>query len=351
VRIALVTDAWRPQTNGVVTTLRRTVDWASRAGHEIRPLTPEGLAHVPCPSYPEIPLTLRPSRAVAAFFEDDDYDAIHIATEGPLGIAARALCLRRGRAFTTSYHTQFPEYVSRRWPIPRAVGYAYMRWFHAPATRTLVGTESLRASLRAQGFRGLEIWSRGVDTAQFSPRPRDVFGDVPRPLMLYAGRVAVEKNIEDFLDLAVDGTKVVVGDGPALARLRARYPAVTFTGYKYGDELAAALSAADVFVFPSRTDTFGLVMLEAMACGVPVAAYPVTGPADVVREGISGCLHPDLATAVRGALRLSRAACRAQAEAHTWARATQQFLDALAPARGFAYWPARRARAVVPARP
>lgn len=325
-KIALVTDAWLPQTNGVVTTLQRTQAAARELGAEIVPLTPEGLATVPCPTYPEIRLTLRASHAVEKRFADTAFDAVHIATEGPLGMAARAYCVSRSLAFTTSYHTQFPEYVSRRWPIPRGIGYAYLRRFHRPAARTLVGTDGVRRELATRGFGRLALWPRGVDTSLFKPAPKDEF-DVPRPLMLYAGRVAIEKNVEAFLRLDVPGTKVVVGDGPLLAELRRRYPEVVFTGYRYGHDLARAMASADVFVFPSRTDTFGLVMLEAMACGVPVAAFPVTGPNDVVLAGVTGVLHDDLARAIEGALMLDAGACRAYAEGRTWLDATRVFLS------------------------
>jgi glycosyltransferase involved in cell wall biosynthesis len=340
-KIAIVTDAWRPQTNGVVTTLDRTAACLRGFGHEVVTMTPAGLRTVPCPSYPEIRLALLQGRRVAEWLEREQPDALHIATEGPLGFAARRAALRAGLRFTTSYHTQFPQYLRARYPIPERVTYAALRRFHGVAERTMVGTARVRAVLRAQGFRNLVQWTRGVDTALFRPRERP-----PRPagepLLMYVGRVAVEKSVEDFLRADVPGTKVVVGGGPALADLRTRYPSAVFTGWRYGEELAALLATADAFVFPSRTDTFGLVMLEAMACGVPVAAYPVTGPVDVVQDGVTGCLRDDLADAIHGALRLERDRCRAYALAHSWEHATREFLGHLVAARWRAHAPSRR---------
>jgi glycosyltransferase involved in cell wall biosynthesis len=328
-RIALVTDAWQPQTNGVVTTLTRTLECLERLGHSTRAITPQQFRTVPCPTYPEIRLALLPRRGVARALAAFVPDALHIATEGPLGQAARAWCLREGMPFTTSYHTRFPQYIRARFPIPERWSYAFLRHFHGPAARVMVSTEHIRRELGHNGFRNLAMWTRGVDLELFRPGDRD-FLPGERPIMLYAGRVAVEKNLEAFLGLDRAGTKYVVGGGPAVSQLRRRYPGVIFTGYKYREELVRHLAAADVFVFPSRTDTFGLVLLEAMACGVPVAAYPVAGPIDVVREGVSGCLREDLAGAVNAALALDREQCRLHALQFSWERATQQFLGNLA---------------------
>ena len=329
-RIALVTDAWRPQTNGVVTTLARTLEWLERLGHVTERITPEGFRTVACPTYPEIRLALLPARRVAKTLGDFGADAVHIATEGPLGTAARSWCLRAGMPFTTSYHTQFPQYIRARLPIPLRWSYAFLRRFHGRAARVMVATEHVRRDLAAQGFGRLATWTRGVDTAMFQPRERDYL-PAPRPIQVYVGRVAVEKNLEAFLALETPGTKYVIGGGPALAQLRARYPRAVFTGYKYGEELARHIAAADVFVFPSRTDTFGLVLLEAMACGVPIAAFPVVGPIDVVKHGVTGVLDEDLAVAIQGALRLSREDCRQYAERFTWENATRQFIANLEP--------------------
>lgn len=331
-KIAIVTDAWRPQTNGVVTTLTRTADCLRSLGHEVVAMTPDGFRTVPCPTYPEIRLALFQGRRVADWLAREQPEALHIATEGPLGLAARNSALRMGLRFTTSYHTQFPQYVRARYPIPERVSYAVLRRFHAAAERTMVGTPRVRADLRAQGFRNLVLWTRGVDTTLFRPRARGA-SPYAAPVLMYVGRVAVEKSVEDFLRADVPGTKVVVGGGPALQDLRARYPAVVFTGYRYGEELAELLASADAFVFPSRTDTFGLVMLEALASGVPVAAFPVAGPIDVIEEGVTGCLRDDLAAAIRGALALDRDVCRERALSFSWEHATREFLGNLVDAQ------------------
>jgi glycosyltransferase involved in cell wall biosynthesis len=329
-KIALVTDAWLPQTNGVVRTLTITAERLSQAGHEVTAITPVDFRTVPCPTYPEIRLSLFAAARVRRRLDALDPDAVHIATEGPLGLAARRWCLRRGRSFTTSYHTQFPEYVRARVPIPVAVSYAFLRWFHGRAEHTLVATPSMQNALAERGFRNLVLWSRGVDTELFRPRDES-FLELPRPIWLYFGRVSVEKGIEEFLALDLPGTKLVVGDGPATESLRRKYAGAVFTGYRFGDELARHVAAADVFVFPSRTDTFGLVLLEAMACGIPVAAFPVTGPIDVVVNGVTGVLSEDLRAAALTALHLDRRACREHALRYTWEAATRQFVASLAP--------------------
>ena len=329
-KIAIVTDAWRPQTNGVVKTLSTTADGLRALGHDVTVIEPNQFTTFPCPTYPEIRLAWLPYGRISKLLEDFGPDAIHIATEGTLGGAARKWCLRRGFPFTTSYHTQFPEYVRARVPIPLAVSYAHLRRFHSAAARTMVATPAMQRLLESRGFRNIVRWTRGVDVNLFKPRDK-AFLDLPRPIAMYVGRVAVEKNIEAFLKLDLPGTKVVVGDGPARAELEAKYPTAKFVGYKYGEELASHVAAADVFVFPSRTDTFGLVLLEAMACGVPVAAYPVTGPIDVVTQGVTGELNEDLRAATLAALKLDPQQCRAYALTNTWENATRQFLSHLAP--------------------
>lgn len=323
-KIAIVTDAWRPQTNGVVTTLSRTAESLQEMGHEVRMFTPEPYRTIPCPSYPEIRLSLFAGRRLRRSLDEFDADSIHIATEGPLGFAARRYCKKKGLAFTTSYHTQFPAYVRKRFPIPESWTWAFVRWFHNAARCTMAPTPAIVEELREHGFNNPVVWGRGVDTALFKPSDAD---RDPRsgPVYLYAGRVAVEKNLEAFAGLKLNGKKIIVGDGPDLQNLQRTYPECTFTGYKFGDELAAIMASADVFVFPSRTDTFGLVMLEAMACGVPVAAYPVSGPIDVVHHGRTGYLHEDLATACAQALKLDRNDCREHALANSWSRCSQQF--------------------------
>lgn len=329
-KIAIATDAWAPQVNGVVRTYENTCKALQDKGHELLLLTPQDYKTIPCPSYPSIRLALRPGPRLTRNLDAFEPEAIHIATEGPIGHAARRYCRQRQLPFTTSFHTQFPEYMRMRAPIPLGWTYAYMRRFHAAAERTLVPTPSQRQRLLDRGFRNVEVWSRGVDTDLFKPGDKD-FLDYPRPIFLYMGRVAIEKNIEAFLRQDLPGSKVVVGDGPDLARLKQQYPEVKFSGYKFGEELAQHIAAADVFVFPSLTDTYGLVMLEAMACGVPVAAFPITGPIDVVRQGETGILDQDLRTAALAALELEPKACIDYARAHSWQRCTETFVSYLAP--------------------
>ena len=333
-KIAIVSDAWRPQINGVVTTLSKTAETAILLGHTVEVVSSEGVRSFACPSYPEIRLALNPGRLVRQRLDRFAPEMIHIATEGPLGLAARRYCLKRRLPFTTSFHTQFPDYAKARWGIPASWGYAFLRWFHRPAVRTLVGTQSVGANLQAQGFRHLVPWSRGVDTDLFRPDPgahAQALQRWPGPIMLYSGRVAVEKNLSAFLRLKMPGTKVIVGDGPARTELQREFPDAVFVGYRFGAELAAHMAMADVFVFPSCTDTFGIVMLEAMACGVPVAAYPVQGPRDVVRQGITGMLNENLKVAIEAALKLEPDACRSFALMQSWERCTRQFLGHLAP--------------------
>jgi glycosyltransferase involved in cell wall biosynthesis len=331
-RIALVTDAWLPQTNGVVRTLGATARELERLGERVEIFEPGAFRAFACPTYPEIRLAWRPYRKLAAALEEFAPEAVHIATEGPLGWAARAWCRARGWPFTTSYHTQFPEYVRARSGLSLGASYALLRRFHGAAARTMVAAPSMQRRLAAHGFQNLVRWTRGVDVDLFRPGPKELW-KLPRPISLYFGRVAVEKDLPAFLSLSLPGTQVVIGDGPARAELERRFPRAHFTGYKHGEDLVRHVAAADVCVFPSRTDTFGLVLLEAMACGLPVAAYPVTGPIDVVRPGLTGALDEDLRVAVLRALQLDPAACRAWALQHSWAAATRQFRAQLAPLR------------------
>lgn len=328
-KIAIVTDAWYPQTNGVVRSLDTTSRRLRDLGHQVRVVTGEGCRSIPLPTYPDIRLTVLPRRRVHAALHEFAPDAVHIATEGPVGLSARSWCLRHGRRFTTSYHTQFPQYIRMRVPVPVAWTYRYLRWFHGAAERTMVATESMRSELKQNGFERVVIWSRGVDTELFRPQDK-LYLEAPRPIAVYVGRVAVEKNLESFLRLDLPGSKLVIGDGPDRARLQRAYPDARFTGFLYGEQLARHMAAADVFVFPSRTDTFGLVMLEAMACGVPVAAFPVTGPIDVVRDGVTGALDEDLGRAVERALTLDGARARRHALDHSWQASAAQFLGHLA---------------------
>lgn len=323
-RILIATDAWRPQVNGVAHTYERIAEKAPLFDCIVEFVTPNGFRTVPCPTYPEIRLSALTSRSIARYVEAFRPDYIHIATEGPIGLATRRYCRKRCRPFTTSYHTRFPEYLTSRFPVPLSWGYAYERWFHNAGVGVMVVTKSLADDLSARGFRNIYPWSRGIDLALFCPRNIRLFG-TEQPIFLYVGRLSVEKNIIAFLDLDLPGKKVVVGGGPMAEDLKRRYPAVTFTGPKFGTELAEHFASADVFVFPSRTDTFGNVMLEALASGVPVAAYPVTGPKDLL-NGEVGVMDEDLATAAQKALTLDREKCRAFATQYSWENSTQQFI-------------------------
>ena len=331
-RIAIVSDAGEPQVNGVVNTLRATRQCLRDKGHELLMLAPRDFRTIACPTYPEIRLAYKPYAKIAAALDAFAPDCIHIATEGPMGMAARRYCLRRKLDFSTAYHTRFPEYLSARKLLPKALTYSLMRWFHRPSKAVMVPTPKMKEALEQHGFRHVELWSRGVDTAHFMPATED-HACIERPLFLYVGRVAVEKNIEAFLKLDLPGTKWVIGDGPQREELEQRYSQVRFLGSKNHDELPAYYNCADVFVFPSRTDTFGLVLVEAMACGVPVAAYPVEGPIDVVQDGRSGILHENLATACLQALALDRQVVRECAMHYSWEAATEQFLQHLHCAR------------------
>jgi glycosyltransferase involved in cell wall biosynthesis len=334
-KIAIITDAWAPQVNGVVRTLSSVTQRLRSLGHEVLVISPDQYASIPCPSYPEIRLALTTRHAVGTRLDDFAPDAVHVATEGPLGIAARAFCLSHGYPFTTAYHTQFPDYLARRTGLPAAMFWPFIRWFHAPAAAILVSTETVRQQLREQGLPQVVHWGRGVDLACFTPsaQPPALYRDIPRPIQLYVGRVAVEKNIEAFLASDHPGSKVVVGDGPARETLARACPDAHFVGAQSGDGLAGHYAGADVFVFPSRTDTFGLVMIEAMACGTPVAAFPVSGPLDVLTPA-SGVMHEDLTQAIAGALLLDRPGCTAASRGFTWDVSTRQFLTALVPITG-----------------
>ena len=334
-RILIVTDAWAPQVNGVVRTLTTVVNELRAMGHVMEVIAPDRFLTIPCPTYSDIPLALMPRRRLVRMIEAFQPDALHVATEGPLGMAARSWAKRTGFAFTTAFHTRFAEYIKARTGIPVRPVYAWMRRFHSASQGTMVATQSLREELARRGFRNIRPWSRGVDLDLFKPEPCEDWG-LPRPVFLYVGRVAVEKNIGAFLELDLPGSKVVVGGGPILPKLQRDYPMVHFTGPRYGEALARAYAGADVFVFPSLTDTFGLVMLEALACGTPVAAYPVTGPIDVLTEadGKIGAVHADLRIAALEALEADRAACRAHAERYSWRACAETFLSHLVPIAG-----------------
>lgn len=329
-RIAIITDAWAPQVNGVVRTLVALRSELERRGHMMEVIAPDRFRSVPCPTYPEIALSLARARSIARILHDFAPDAVHIATEGPLGHAARRHCLSTGLRFTTAYHTHFPDYLAKRTRLPANVFWPIIRRFHRPSAGILVATEGVAAQLHAQGLTQTRPWGRGVDLSLFSPsHPGSLaFANLPRPIQLYVGRVAVEKNIEAFLESGHSGSKVVVGDGPARGRLAARYPSACFLGPLSGDELSACYAGADVFVFPSQTDTFGLVMIEALASGTPVAALPVPGPQDVLDER-SGAMDWDLSAAIQRALALDPADCLMRGRSFTWERSADQFLAGL----------------------
>ena len=341
-KIMLITDAWDPQVNGVVRTMKRVIAETRDMGHEWEIVSPaDGFPTVPLPTYSEIKLALFARRKIEERFHEFEPDAVHIVTEGTLGMAGRAMCIRLKHPFSTAYHTRFPEYVSARIPVPVSWGYRFVRWFHKYSGRVMVPTPSMVEELDARGFKNTVAWSRGVDTEQFNPNRRietgeegDPFAGLPRPIFLNVGRVAVEKNIETFLKLDLPGSKVVVGDGPQLEELKKKYPEATFMGPKFGDELAACFASSDVFVFPSLTDTFGLVVLEAMSSGTPVAAYDATGPRDVIPGSGAGLLAPldgDLAKTAIGCLDLSRARCREYAEGYSWRACAESFVENLQP--------------------
>jgi glycosyltransferase involved in cell wall biosynthesis len=327
-RILIATDAWQPQVNGVVRTLTMMSAAARSLGAEIEFLTPRSFRTVPLPGYRDLRLALPRPSVIASLIDQARPDNIHIATEGPIGFAVRRYCRRRGIPFTTSFHTRFPDYVSARLPIPEAWVWRALRWFHGASSAVMAATPALAAELRARGFRNVVLWPRGVDATLFHPRDADLC--LPRPVFLSVGRLAVEKNLEAFLVLDLPGTKLVVGEGPARAALERAYPKVVFLGAQHGEALAQAYAAADVFVFPSLTDTYGLVMLEALASGTPVAAFPVSGPRDVIGDAPVGVLDRDLRKACLAALEISPQDCLAFAATQTWEASARMFIDNIA---------------------
>jgi glycosyltransferase involved in cell wall biosynthesis len=332
-RLLIATDAWTPQVNGVVRCFEATIGELRRRDIAVDMVTPDQFRTVPMPSYPEIRLAMVLRGRLAERISNGGYDAVHVATEGPIGWAVRGVCRKLGLSFTTSYHTQFPEYLRARVPVPERWSYAMLKRFHGAGAGMMVATPTMMRELTAKGFRHLRMWSFGVDTELFRPDHARVL-DLPRPIFITVARLAVEKNLDAFLSLDLPGSKVIVGDGPARAELEARYPKVMFTGFKAGADLAALYASADVFVFPSLTDTFGLVLLEAAACGLPIAAFPVQGPRDVIGNEPVGVLSGDLRSAALQALHIPRADCRAFALRHSWGAATDAFLAGLVRADG-----------------
>ncbi len=347
-KILLVTDAWHPQVNGVVRTLDQTVEHLRRRGHEVEVIAPsDGYFTLPLPTYPDIRLAPFAYANVKRRMLNFGPEAIHIATEGPLGQMAKVLCHKWAMPFTTSYHTKFPEYIKARFPfIPLAWSYRFVRGFHNAGGRTMVTTPSMVGFLEKRGFTRLAPWARGVDTVLFNPDkkrvPEDVYAGLQRPIWVNVGRVAVEKNLKSFLNLDLPGSKVIVGDGPQLAELKRSYPDVMFTGAKFETELARYFADADVFVFPSKTDTFGLVIIEAMASGLPVAAYPVSGPIDIIPGSGAGVVDDDLKTACLQAVELDPSDAIAHAQSYSWEAVTDVFFDLLTPY----YEPGKRWRRV-----
>lgn len=331
-RILIVSDAWKPQVNGVVRTLEATVEALRARGHEVRLVTPDMFRSFPLPFYPEIRMAMFAGRRVRAIIESFAPDAIHIATEGTLGHAARRYCVKHGVRFSTAFHTRYPDYVSARLPVPKSWVWGWLRWFHRPAVNVMAPTATMKRHLEAEGLTKVQVWSRGVDLSLFGAAyaTPPALADLPRPIWMNVGRLAVEKNLEAFLELDLPGTKVIVGEGPQAAELKSRFPKAVYTGAKFGAELAAHYAAADVFVFPSRTDTFGLVILEALASGVPVAAFPVQGPLDVLGDAPAGVMDEDLGAACRRAQAIPADIARAHAQKFTWEAAARQFLGHLA---------------------
>ncbi len=334
-KIMLVTDAWHPQVNGVVRTLNRVIEESEAMGHTFEVVSPDGFKTVPLPTYSEIKLAIGARKEIERRFHEFEPEAVHIATEGTLGMAARAMCLKQNFPFTTSYHTRFPEYVSARFPVPLSWGYGFMRWFHRYSGHVMVATPSMREELEEHGFGNVVSWSRGVDTELFHPDKRtnmpDPFEGLERPIFLNVGRVAVEKNIEAFVELDLPGSKVVVGDGPQLEELKKKYPKVKFLGAKFGDELASCFAHSDVFVFPSLTDTFGLVIIEAMATGTPVAGYNAPGPKDLIPGSGAGFVSDDLRQAAIDCLDCDRDVTRKYAEGFSWKACAEAFISNLEP--------------------
>ena len=325
-KILIVTDAWHPQVNGVVTTLSYLVEELKKQNHEVFLITPNDFITIPCPTYPEIKLSINAYPKVYKKIKEINAHIVHIATEGPLGFFARRYCMKNNIKFTSSLHTKFAEYVNKRTHIPVAVGYSFLRYFHKPANKILVTTKNMENELTKRNFKNLVVWSRGVN--------RNIFGKVekanvslPSPIYIYVGRVAIEKNIKAFLDIKIEGSKIVVGDGPQFNELKKKYKDVLFTGMLKEKAVASYLAASDVFVFPSKTDTFGIVIIEALAAGVPVAAYPVTGPLDILQNTKADCLDWDLKESMKKALKIKKEECKEIAKQYTWENCAKVFLQ------------------------
>ena len=327
-KILIVTDAWHPQVNGVVTTLSNVTKELIKAGHQVDIVEPSLFKSIPLIGYSEIKIAIETNQ-LKKYILNETYDYIHISTEGPLGLKARILCRKHKKKFTSAIHTKFPEYLKARINFPIEITYSYLKWFHNGAAITLVNTISQKDELIQRGFKNLKTWSRAIDLDIFKPRTSPVDYDY----LLYVGRVSIEKSIEDFLKIKSNLRKVVIGKGPQLSELKRKYPDAIFLGYKYKEDLAQWYSGASCFVFPSKTDTYGIVMIESLACGTPVAAYPVTGPIDVIQNNLNGYLSDDLEYAVQKAIKVNSNSCVSFAKKHSWKKVTNQFLEALTPNR------------------
>ena len=330
-KIVIITDAWKPQVNGVVNSLSKIAEGLTQKGHNVEIIGPNQFKTIACPTYPSIRLALFSKKKLKKLLFKIKPESIHIATEGPLGLAGRKICIQNKWRFTTSYHTRFPEYIKARIPIPLWLTYKFLKNFHSAAHKTLVPTISIKKMLESRGFKNIDIWSRGVDQNIFKPAKKKEESSYTKPVMVYVGRVSVEKNIEDFLKININGSKIIIGDGPDLRKLKHKYKNVIFLGEKFGKELANIVASSDVFVFPSLTDTFGIVLIEALACGIPVAAYPVSGPIDIIENGVNGSLNRDLETAIKDALKISKEECIKKAKQYTWQSSTNQFESSLTP--------------------
>ena len=329
-RITIVTDAWHPKVNGVVRVFDTLIPLLQKREYAVSVIHPGQCVTVPLPFYPEIRLALFPKRQVRKLLHELQPDAVHIATEGPLGLAARAICRAEGISFTTSYHTHFQLHVHARAPFLTRLITPYLRFFHGAAAQTMVATDGLAQELAASGFQHIAIWPLGVDTDLFVRNPAPGLPMLPKPVFVYFGRLAAEKNVDEFFEADLPGTKLVIGDGPERERLMRRYgDTAHFVGYKKGQELVDWLSLCDVFVFPSRSETFGLVVVEALACGIPVAAHDVTGPRDIIERGVDGFLSDDLQEAALACLQLSADACRAKALQYSWEASADAFIRGL----------------------
>lgn len=327
-KILIVTDAWHPQVNGVVTTLSNINKELIKAGHQVDIVEPSLFKSIPLVGYSEIKIAIETNQ-LKKYILNETYDCIHISTEGPLGFKARILCRKHKKEFTTAIHTKFPEYLKARINFPIEITYSYLKWFHGGAINTLVNTISQKDELVQRGFNNLKTWGRAIDLDIFRPRSSPVDYDY----LLYVGRVSHEKSIEDFLEIKSNLKKVVIGKGPQLSQLKKKYPDALFLGYKYKDDLAQWYSGASCFVFPSKSDTYGIVMIESLACGTPVAAYPVTGPIDVIQNNLNGYLSEDLEYAIQKAIKVNSNSCVSFAKKHSWKKVTNQFLETLTPQR------------------